>query len=182
MLHSDVIKRLSSVGQRDTLAPPITYDALYNERDRRILLSLHNNPNFCSPLLLWLFSSFGTCRDSDWTNEEAAVEPLLSSVSLPKFDNVYCSSAATAGLKQFESPPSPISPSLCQIERGLLSLFNLIRRDNQSDIAIYGDEFHKRTNNPGRAAQPEICQKELGEGWGWGGVGGVLAATDCARF
>lgn len=42
-----------------------------------------------APPLLWLF---GFPPDSDWTNEEAVVEPLLSSdVSLPKFDNVYCS-------------------------------------------------------------------------------------------
>lgn len=101
-------------------------------QDQRIVVSLYNNPNFCSPtsLVVWLLPTFS---DSDWTNEEAVVKPLLSSdVSPPKFDNVYYSSAAMAGSKQFDSPSSPPPIFLlCQVEHGLLSLFNLIWRDNQ---------------------------------------------------
>lgn len=80
-------------------------------QDQRIVVSLYNTPNFCSPtsLVVWLLPTF--C-DSDWTNEEAVVKPLLSSdMSPPKFDNVYYSSAAMAGSKQFDSPSPPPPPT-----------------------------------------------------------------------
>lgn len=83
-------------------------------------------------LVVWFFS---TSCDSDWTNEKAVVEPLLSSdVSPPKFDNVPLQQHSQGWIENNFTPLFPHKPpffSPSQLEISLLRLLNLMWRDNR---------------------------------------------------
>lgn len=57
----------------------------------------------------------------------------------------------------------PVSPStLFTLSQNVVYSVFLIWYSGtiKCSIVIYGNEFHKRTNNAGRAVQPEICQED----------------------